>query len=354
MVYWAMMLTLVFSVISPIRADKDLQRVLFWLTGLVLIILIGYRHEVGGDWFRYVSSSYGIAKGVPFDFSTFYTGDYGYRLVHWFSVNHLNGIYGTNLIISIFFVSGLIRFCRALPMPWLALLTSIPFLVIVVSMGYSRQAAAVGIFMWALVDLMQGKNIRFYVYVIFGSLFHFTVLFMLPVIAIYTFSFKRSSFFTLIVIFVLLILALGSAYILLSGVIERMIYYYITIKFHHSGGAIARVFVSFVASILFLIYRKELKEKYSDTKLWMIFSIVSILLLPASFFYSTVVDRVAIYFIPLQMVVFSRVSTLIKSTIGRAMFVFGVVISYVFIMALWLEVGNFSSHWVPYQNLLTY
>jgi hypothetical protein len=335
--------------LSPIKFDKNLKTVMFFLFGIVLVFLIGLRHEVGGDWDRYIDTAYGLQKGVNFNYSSFYTGDYAYRLIHWISVNYLNGIYSTNLICSIFFVSGLLRFSKSMAMPWISIFISINFLVIVVSMGYTRQATAVGFLMWCLVDLINGKNMRFYVLILMGSLFHYTLLVMLPIGLIYNIGYSRKQ---LIFIFLLTILSGTIAYILLHKVVDHMIYYYITIEFHHSSGAIVRVFMNFFSAIIFFVFYKKYKERFNDYKLWLIFSIASIIIFPASFFYSTLVDRIAIYFLLIQMVVFSRIPILIESPYNRTVVLAGASIIYASALFVWLFFGNFSNHWVPYQNML--
>ena len=349
-IYWMILALPALFGLSPIKIDRDLKMILFWLFGIVLAILIGYRHEVGGDWFRYVDTAYGIQKGVSFDFSSFDTGDYAYRLIHWISVNYLNGIYATNLICAVFFVAGLLRFSRAMSIPWMALFVSIQFLVIVVSMGYTRQAAAIGFLMWGLVDLINGKNIRFYVLVIIGSLFHFTSLIMLPIGLMYNIKNNRIQFILLLLVIILSGMAI---YALFLRQIDHMIYYYLTIKFHHSDGAVVRVLMSFLAAVVFFIFYKKYKKSFNDGKLWFIFSVVSIILLPLAFSYSTFVDRIAIYFLPLQLVVFSRIPILIESAYNRTLFIFGVIFIYVSTLFVWLNFGNFSSYWLPYQNIIT-
>jgi len=348
--YWAILFLPALFAVHPIKFDSDLRNIAFFLTGISLVILIGFRHEVGGDWYRYIDTAYGIQKGVSFDFSSFYTGDYAYRLIHWISVNYLNGIYATNLICAVFFVAGLLRFSRAMSIPWIALFVSIQFLVIVVSMGYTRQAAAIGFLMWGLVDLINGKNIRFYVLVIIGSLFHFTSLIMLPIGLMYNIKNNRIQFILLLLVIILSGMAI---YALFLRQIDHMIYYYLTIKFHHSDGAIARVLMNFSAAVVFLFYRKQFRQKYHDEKLWFIFSMINILLLPASFYYSTVVDRFAIYFLPLQLVIFSRVPTLISSKYNRTIFILGTIFIYFSALFVWLFFGRHSNTWLPYQNLLT-
>ncbi len=246
-IYWLILVLPLLLGLSPVRIDHNFKKIIFWLFGILLVILIGWRHEIGGDWFRYIGSAYGIQKGGSFDFLSIHTGDYGYRFIHWVSVNYLNGIYSTNLISAIFFVAGLIRFSKSMPIPWMALFVSVQFLVVVVSMGYTRQSIAIGFIMWGLVDLVNEKKLRFYVLVIIGSFFHLTSLVMLPVGALYRVQNKKL-FFILYSIFLLVVVG-----VLFADQIERLIHYYIVIKYHHSDGAVIRVFFSFIAAIIFFI-----------------------------------------------------------------------------------------------------
>lgn len=50
------------------------------------------------------------------------------------------------------------RFARSQPDPWLAVLVAVPYLVIVVAMGYSRQAVAIGILLAGLGRLERGGS----------------------------------------------------------------------------------------------------------------------------------------------------------------------------------------------------
>jgi len=345
-VYWALLLTTVFFALHPVKVEARLRSLMFWLTGIVLALIIGLRHKVGGDWDRYISI-YSFHKGTELNFSEFISGDYLYELVHWFSLNYLNGIYSTNLICAIIFVSGLIRFCRKMPLPWVSLFVSIQFLVVVVSMGYSRQSAAVGLLLWGLVDLMEGKAVRFYISVLIGALFHKTLLVMSPIGFIYNldrFSFIRLFFF--------FFFFLASVFILLIDKLQKMYYYYIEIQYHDSSGALVRVFMGFVVAVIFFIYKDKFKDRFYDYNLWFMFSLVSIILLPVTYFYSTFSDRLAIYFIPLQLVVLARIPVLIESAYNRTIFVVGVVVIYTSALYVWLFFGNHSAHWTPYQNIL--
>jgi len=317
---------------------------LFLLFSIILILLIGLRYEVGGDWYRYLVVYSYLDAGSFIE--NFRGNDIAYEFLYWLSIRFFNNIYFVNLVSAAIFVFGLVRFCRTMPMPWLALLVSSPFLIVVVSMGYTRQAAAVGILMLALISLMKGKRFNFYALVILGALFHKTLIFM----ALIDFLYNRKKY-GFLSIFSIISISIA-LYIVLLPYFEHLIYYYVTTKYHDSGGALVRVFMSTFAGIVFLIFRKRFKETFHDENLWLIFSLISIALLPLAIYYSTFTDRIAIYFIPLQLVVFSRIPILISSTNNRTLFVIAVIFLYLSVMFVWLNFANHAYVWLPYKNVL--
>ena len=349
-IYWLMLLVPVLAGLSPWRAKDTLPQVQWLIYGLFLLLIIGFRHEVGGDWSVYIDNYRGFLGIGFFDLFSIenLSQDIGYVLIHWFSLNYLNGIYSTNLICSGIFIAGLFRVCKNMPMPWLALSISIPYLVIVVAMGYTRQTSAIGFIMLGLIDLMNGKTIRFYVMVILGVLFHKTALFMLPVGFLYENSIRNLKDVLLFMLF------FGMAFFaFLADRISNLLHYYVTdTGGMESSGAFIRVMMNVVSASVFLYFRKAWSEKYSDTRLWTILSVMSLVMLPLTFIISTTIDRMALYFIPMQLVILSRTPLFIINTYNRTLFVLSILILYSAALFVWLNFGNFSSHWLPYQNLL--
>ena len=342
--YWLILLIPALALLHPSRVDFNLQKILLWAFGLVLILAIGFRHEVGGDWDRYLFVYSYLDTGSFIE--NFRGRDIAYELFYWVSIHFFNGIYFANFASAIVFVYGLIRFCRIMPIPWLALFVSIPFIVVVVAMGYTRQAAALGLLMLALVSLIKEKRINFYIFLFLGALFHKSLLIMLFIDFFYN---RKKIGISSITVLVLLV----SVFVIwLLPLYEHLIYYYVTTQFHQSEGSVIRVVMSTFAGIIFFIFRKRFKGTFHDENLWLIFSLVSIALLPLAFFYSTFIDRIAIFFIPLQLVIFSRVPMLIYSTYYRTIFIVATITLYVCVLFVWLNFANHAYLWVPYKNIL--
>jgi len=348
-IYWLMFLVPVFFGFSIARVDSDIEKIQWFLYGAILIIIIGLRYKVGGDWENYIFN-YSPLDGVFFKEAFLNNSDrvdYGFELLYWFFINTPLGIYGVNLASAIIFVAGLLRFCKSMPIPWLALAIATPYLVIVVSTGYTRQGITIGLFMWALVDLKDGKSAKFYLIIIIGSLFHKSILLM-ALVGIFhstkSFSFYRLAGFIFIASVTILIILIDRA--------ENIYYYYFENQYFSSSGAQIRVFMNVLAGIIFFYFKKKWALVYSDARLWTIIALINFLLFPASFWVSTFSDRIALYLIPIQIAVYSKVPLLISNIRTRTFMVICVLSLYASSLFVWTNFGRHSVAWIPYRNIL--
>jgi hypothetical protein len=221
-------------------------------------------------------------------------------------------------------------------------------------MGYTRQALALSFFMLALISLTKQKLFNFYLLIFIGILFHKTLLIMIPVVILYKLNRHRTllSLVTksIVVVVVVVVVVIYVSTIWLQ--VEHMMLYYVETKFHHSSGGLIRVLLGGLSALLFFIYRKEFEKIYHDVKIWNVLAYISIFLVPIAVFYSTLADRVALYSIPLQLIVISRVFVLIKSVYYRTLFGMASVTIYAGAMFTWLNFGKHADLWVPYNNVI--
>ncbi len=348
--YVALFLLSVLATLSTWKVTDTLSGLQWSLFWTLLVVIIGLRHDVGGDWFNYIEN-YRYYEGLSFSDAKilFLLKDPAYDFIYWFSLEYLNGIYATNLICAIIFTTGLVKLCRNLsPMPWLAIAIAMPYIILVVSLGYTRQAAALGFLMYGLVCLVNGENRKFYILLILGSLFHSTLILMTAVGVLYNYRSNIKSNIRLM-IFLTLILTLA---VIQSAKLDFLVYQYITNTELMSHGAILRILINAIPAFIVIIYRNRFREVFYDTRLWLILSIISIALIPTSFYISTVADRVAIYSTPLQLIILSRLPVLISSLHFRTWFVIVTIVTYLLYMIAWLNLGIHASGWLPYNNLL--
>ncbi|MEK9719977.1 MAG: EpsG family protein, partial [Quisquiliibacterium sp.] len=154
----------------------------WWLVLAAFTLMLGWRHEVGGDWGNYLRNF--AAAFYDSQYADWWWNDPGYRLLEWLSLRLDWDIYGVNLMAAALFSYGLVVFCRHLPRPWLALAVAVPYLVIILGMGYSRQGAALGAIMVGLVSLGHGKVMRFVLWTLLGATMHKSGVLLLPLAAL--------------------------------------------------------------------------------------------------------------------------------------------------------------------------
>ncbi|HMN13112.1 MAG TPA: EpsG family protein [Bellilinea sp.] len=311
---------------------------------LLLSVMIGLRFEVGGDWdayLRYLDRS----RYLSF-FEVLTQGDPGYILVNWLATRTVDTIWFVNLVCGLFFSVGLVAFAKAQPRPWLALLVAIPYLVIVVAMGYSRQAVAIGFAMLGLVALTRDRsNIKFVIWVALAATFHKTALLLVPIAAL---SAARGRVWTACWIGVSTVLLY---YLFLEDSVDRLIYGYIEREYNSQGAAI-RVTMNALPAIIFLLARRRFYLSYNERRLWtniafLALAFIGFLIVSPS---STVVDRMALYFIPLQIFVLSRLPDAFPEKesniglIGVSVILYSAAIQFV-----WLNFAANSHAWLPYQ-----
>ena len=312
------------------------------LMAAVFCALIGLRYDVGGDWDTYLA----ILKGVSrLDLGRILAlDDPGYRLLEWLSLKMGWGIYGVNLLGAAIFTGGVFRFCGFLPRPWLALVAAVPYLIIVLGMGYTRQGIALGCAMFGLVAFAEGRVLRFVIWIIIGAIFHKTAVLLLPFAALAS-SQRRvitALWVTAVTVTAYLLLLADSVEVLKRGYLDAK---------YESQGALIRLLMNAVPAVLYLFRQRDFERLLPGAKIWFWFSIASLILL-AIFFISpssTAVDRIALYMLPLQLLVFSSLPQTRGSQSTTPTLVALIVIYYAAVQFTWLNFAAHSRFWIPYR-----
>ena len=314
----------------------------WWLVALALTLLIGYRFEVGGDWFNYIGNFYNLQWLELAD--VLRMSDPGYYLLNWLSIQNGGFIYAVNLVAGLLFSLGLVVFCLSLPRPWLALAAAIPYLVIVVAMGYSRQGVALGLAMLGLVALGRGATLWFMVWVLLGATFHKSAVILLPIA---TLAASEKRYLKIIWIGAL---SLGAAW-LMREQFDQFYVNYVEAEYQSSGALIRILMLALPATIL-LVRRRRFPFNLAQARLWFWTAVLSLVLLalvilsPAT----TAVDRIGLYLLPLQLVVFAH----LPEVLGRpgqknGVWVGAVLAYYAAVQFVWLNFATHAYAWVPYQ-----
>lgn len=344
--YWLLFLLTAWLAVTELRSVRGKSarwsgswHAIFWL----LVLMIGLRYEVGGDWWNYFSRLR-ISENQTF-LEAVSKGDPSYSLLEWVGAATGLGVYFVNLACSVIFSWGLVVFCRAQPRPWLALVAAVPYLVTVVAMGYTRQGTAIGLAMIGLVALSDRKVLRFVVFVALAATFHKSAVILMPLAML---SGNRHRLWTIVWVSVASTLFY---WLMLDNAVEGLRSGYLDAEYQSQGAEI-RVAMNAVPAVLFLWYRRRFFMSQTDRTFWtwmswLALGFVGLLMVSPS---STAVDRIALYWIPLQLFVLSRLPDVLGKQGGINRRQVGGIVAYsALVLFVWLFFAQTAFAWLPYQ-----
>jgi hypothetical protein len=275
----------------------------------------------------------------------FSRGDPGYKFVNWMFSDFPGGFFWASTFFASLFIFGLIKLSRNQINPWLAFTVAVPYLVIVVGMGYMRQSVAIGLFMVAITYLRQGKLKTYVAWILLAATFHKTAILMLPL------GFFLYGKGWALRILMLIPIMYGAWDLFLADQQEQMWHNYVEAEMQSEGAKI-RVAMNFIPALLLFAYRKEWKRSFNDYTFWFWIALGSIFTLGIISVASTAADRMALYFIPIQLVVFARLPYLARKQLPPNITKLLIILGYAAVLFIWLNFAGHSYMWQPYRNIL--
>jgi hypothetical protein len=315
---------------------------LFGAACIFVVFMIGLRYQVGGDWDQYEEILFMFSyESLP---SVLSSGDPGYALLNWAAAAAGAEVWFVNLICAALFSWGLANFARRQPNPWLAVLVGVPYLIIVVAMGYSRQGVAIGLVLAGLA-ILDKSVLRFIVYVLLAATFHKSAVVVLPLVA---FALTKNR----LILFPVILASIYLVYTMFVQAYSDLLYTNYVESKYQSDGAFIRVAMNVPPALIFLLARGRFNVSEQEGKLWRNFALavvgcVAALMLTEA---TTAVDRVALYLIPIQMFVLSRIPDAFP--IGRIrnyQLVLGVVTYSAMVQLVFFAFAKHAEYWVPYK-----
>ena len=349
LIYWIL---LAFPAIATIatpsgQSVKPASQVLFlFIFWLFYNAISALRFNTGGDWYTY-NIMVETIRVESLEFALKY-GDVAFTFMMWVCTRIGLGIYGINALCSMLLAWGVLVMARRTPEPWLAVAASVPYLLIVVGFGYIRQGAAIGLILVAIANFTDRRPIQGVALVLLAMLFHVAAVVVLPVLGV---ALARRNWLSLA--FVIGVGVLIFSYVLTGNRLATFQAGYMD-RGYASSGALIRVVMNLLPSLLFLVRRSYFRLPPLESAIWTAMSVANVicfgwLLVSPS---STAVDRVALFFSPVQVFVFGYFLRAVQET-GRIRAVLVVVgLTYdVAVQLVWLVFGANAERWVPYRTI---
>lgn len=349
--YWLVFGTVAIAALAsrtqPVRepaSAKSIKYNLGWaLVAIALGAFVGFRHRVGADWANYLRKANPemVAKFPAVIFGE----DPGYYFINWSVVNIGGNVYFVNLICGLVGAFGLIAFCRTQPRPFLAVAVAVPYMVIVVMMGYTRQGAALGLGMLGLAALSRAKVREYIFWALVAATFHKSAVVLLPLTVL---GCSRNRW-----VMTLLVgcLTAVSCFVFLWDQLDHLYANYIEAEYH-SAGALVRLGMNGLAAGILLIWRRRFTMSETEQRIWWwvaLFALALLVVYPI-FPSTTVLDRLGLFFIPLQLVVFAHLPDVFGRTRrSKHFWVLLILSSYALVQFVWLNFADNAPAWKPYQ-----
>jgi hypothetical protein len=313
------------------------------MLGVFYVLFVGLRYEVGSDRWAYAnmydnfaSSSFKEVLEMP---------ELAFGIINWLVGQLDAGVYLVNFIVAIIFVSGLVRFAKTTPLPFLALISVTPYLVIAIGMSATRQSAAIGLVFHLMASWRQGLAYKVSLSTL-ATLFHnsgiMSFIFVMQ-------SLKMRHWVRL------LLYGLGAAvlYPVLTQTDAALKYQKIYIEDDLvSSGALMHALLNVIPSAIYLVFRRQWRARFGASDLLLLLALLSILSVFGVSVSSTGLDRLALYLSPIQMMVYGSLPFLFGYQYKTQLTVVIIVIQLL-IMFFWLSYANTAEPFLPYQNLIT-
>lgn len=333
---------------GPSSAHGPAQGLAF-LSFVVFYVLLGaLRFQTGGDWDTY-DDTFNDIKVDTIAYAMTRT-DPLYGVLNWLSAKADTGIYAVNGICCGLLGYGTVAAAIRLREPWLAVLIAVPYLLIVVGLGYVRQGAAIGLILIAIANLDRSRPLRTIGFLVLATGFHSAAALALPVFA--WALVKRNK---VLAVFGTLVAAAIFVFVLAPriGTFEQG---YVEAEYD-SGGATVRVMMGLLPSLLILARWRSFAASPRVRSVWLLMALanvgalVGLVLSPSS----TAVDRIALFFSVIQLAAFGEFRGLVgiseRMVLITRLALIGVAAA---VQMVWLVFGTHAVYWVPYKSVLQF
>ena len=332
-----------FSLITANNSKKS--QILLLIVGAFYVLFIGLRDEVGPDWLAY-QMKYDYLSESTF-LKGLFTTEPGFAALNWIVAKLNGGVHVVNLIIAFILMTGIIRVAKTTAFPWLALISVTPYLIIVIGMSASRQTAAIGIFLHIIASWRQSGTFIKKICLSFSAIsFHYSAFIVLVFVlqSIRMATFKR---------IVVLVLGIIISYPILSATNKFAVYEEIyMVRNIVSSGAIMHVSLNAIPGAIYLFFVRKWNRVLGESDLLLFFSILSILSVFAVSVSSTAIDRLSLYFSPVQMMVYGNLPNLFSNRVTKASLYLFISFIHLIIMILWFNYAGHVESYLHYENII--
>jgi len=344
---YAAVLTIVglFAALSlSLPKEHALRSILLAVTFLVLVLFVGLRDRVGGDWEPYQAIFDSYAHVKFHDAFTTVLVEPGYALLNYVSSSVGGGIYLVNLVCAALMIGALAKFADLVDAdPVFTLFLAMPYLVFTVGMGYTRQAVAIGLGCAALGYWVRGDRRKFFLIALVATGFHYSALFLFFVV--WAKSWRR--------LVIAIPLAVAAGYVFITQFYTHYFDLYVqNTADMHSSGVWFRLAIVLSGVVLAIFQKNRWREEPRLFRLIAMGSVIALCLVPAAVVASTLADRVCLYLFFIYLVTFARSMRFSPVELRHCALAVAYATTYACFL-VWFALSSYAvNFWIPYHSAL--
>ena len=201
MIYYLLISLPIISIFFYHKSYRVLEETTWILLFFILLFFLGFRNNIGGDWFDYKY----IFEHTNFsDLNGIKRINLFYFIIFFFNYLNVKSIYFFNFLFSLIYLIALFKLCNQFKYKWMSLLSTMPYLTLIVSTGYVKQTLSISFVLIALSIFIKNDNPKkTFLYLFLGFLSHISSAYLF----ILSLTSKNIKYFLLF--FILLILYLN-------------------------------------------------------------------------------------------------------------------------------------------------
>ncbi len=317
---------------------KDLLNLYF----LFLIIFVGFRYEVGGDFY---SSSMSMLPLFSFK-DIFSTLTILNSLLLYISKISTLDIFLYNITAAILFFLCFYKFIKTYEYKTHNFFIAFPVIFLILVMGFTKQSIAYSLISIGLLHFKDNNYFKTIIYFILSTLFHMSSL-IIFLIFIYKIKIIIKKYYLIIIPFFLFVFSIYYEVFL--------VYYNVWMVYEArpvSAGSLFRCIINIPPIIIYLLLRKKILEKNANYNFLDIIIILQIIfiIITVSTNLSALIDRFNIMLSFTQIIIYSLAFEIKKKYFFE---IFALIyVKYLSILILWLFLSDNSFAWLPYKNIL--
>ena len=310
---------------------------------IFIYLFISFAYKTGGDSFIYMEK-------FSENFSDIGMGFFLNQIFLLFEIFHLDYL-SFRFFVTFIFMVGILNFIKDFKNLHFYIILMFPIVFLVYSMGYLKQGLALTVFL----NFLTTKGKFRYFLLITAPLIHNSAIVLLILYGCVFFYTNKLITNKLKILFLSLVLIFFLIF-LFNYYQNFLIYYknYINNSLI-SSGSILRSTILLLFAIIFLsiknLFLMNSRNKQSD-EIFVFFSILSwivIILYPLCFFFSTPIDRVFIYFSPLQFYTIFMLLEIIKNNKIKFFIMNSLILFYFIYLNMWVLFSSNFRFWENYQ-----